>query len=557
MKKARFLNLLFGLCMFATGASGLVNEYVLATISTYILGNSIEQFSVVIALMLLMMGVAGFVQDKVSDRNLVAKFIAIELLICLLGGFAPLAIYAAFGWIPEHFMLVEYVFVLAIGFLIGFEIPIAMRVIEQHGAKIKLNIKIVYAMDYVGAFVGAIIWVKYLLRSFPLTEISFIVVGFNFLVASVTAVYFLSQGLLRKRILSIASLVVVGGLLSFGFANNREWNIRMEQQFYSDPIVEVKNTRYQHLVLTEEKTTGDIRLYINGNTQFSSIDEKRYHELLVHPVMNLHPSPKHVLILGGGDGLALREVLKFPDVADVMLVDLDPDMIRFASTSPTLRRLNRDSFADARVFIPKSESVGGLRTKGVYLETDRIQKGKVKTERVATVGVYHVDADKFVGELHGKKWDVIIIDFPDPSSVELSKLYSREFYTKLQWLMADGAYVAIQSTSPFHSKEAFLTIRRTLEASGLKTLPYRQNIPSFGDWGYYLVWKSDVSKEEMAGRIRGMSRFRIDTEFMTPEVLSAAFAFGKGELYSKSTDINTLMYPCLLDDYVNKGWVED
>ena len=203
----RFLPLLLAFCMFSTGASGLVNEYVLATITTYILGNSIEQFSIVIASMMLMMGVSGFVQSKMSDRFLLQKFIGVEVLMALLGAFAPLAIYAAFGYMNEHFTLVLFFFILSIGFLIGFEIPLVMRIIDAQNIQLKTNLTIVYAMDYIGAFVGAIIWVKFLLLNFPLTEISFIVAGFNFFIAAIAILYFLKQRIIQSPVIILLIII--------------------------------------------------------------------------------------------------------------------------------------------------------------------------------------------------------------------------------------------------------------------------------------------------------------------------------------------------------------
>jgi len=547
----RLLIFLLGFCMFSTGASGLVNEYILATMSSYILGNSIEQFSIIIAAMMLMMGISGWVQQNIADDKLFNRFVSVEVLMAILGSFAPIAIYTAFGLLQDHFLLVHYFFILSIGFLIGFEIPIVMRIIHLYGFDIKHNLKAVYAMDYLGAFVGAIIWVKFLLHNFPLTEISFIVSGFNFLVASLTIVYFFQQKLFTRR--SVLLLIGVTSIaLIYGYSQNRDWGIYMEQKFYDDPIVARVTSKYQHLVLTENKKLDDIRLYINGNTQFSSLDEARYHELLVHPVMNLTKKQQNVLILGGGDGLALREVLKFKQVKQVTLVDLDPEMVRFASSNPHLVKLNQGAFSDARVLTPESSALTDIDVKGVYFDTGAQNS---KTEWVAQVDVYHLDADLFIAQLHPLKWDVVIIDFPDPSSIELSKLYSREFYRKLKHLLAEDAMLAVQSTSPYHAKEAFVTILKTIESAGYNVIPYHQNIPSFGDWGYNLAWLNKVSVRSMTKQIEEMSSFMTDSRYITVDVLKAALVFGKHELQSNNQCINTLMEPCLLDLYQNYSWL--
>jgi spermidine synthase len=537
--------------MFTTGASGLVNEYVLATITTYILGNSIEQFSMVIASMMLMMGISGFVQNKMSDDNLLQKFIAVEVIMALLGGFAPLAIYAAYGYLENSFEIIHYFFVLSVGFLIGFEIPLVMRIIDQHKIKLKTNLTLVYAMDYVGAFVGAVIWVQYLLKNYPLTEISFIVAGFNFMVASITIIYFLKQKLILKPAIYIVILIVTSALLIIGFASNRDISSLLEQRFYEDPIVHQETTKYQHIVITHNSGSGDTRLYINGNTQFSSLDEKRYHDFLVHPLMEATTSRDNLLILGGGDGLALREVNKYSDVRNITVVDLDPDMVTMASTHKLLTDLNNDSFKNANIATLPFQVIDSGARQGVYLSENGLES---KPKWVSSVTVYNIDADLFLRDKPKQKWDAVIIDLPDPSGIEISKLYSKQFYQNLKRYLTADAYISIQSTSPYHAKDAYLAIGNTLNSAGFNVLPYRQNIPSFGDWGYYLAWTTEEKPIDLKKRLSQLKDFSVNTDFITPELLASSFAFGKGELQTKRPCINTLMEPCLLTAYTDRGW---
>lgn len=537
--------------MFSTGASGLVNEYVLATITTYILGNSIEQFSIVIALMMLMMGISGIVQQKLDDTNLVRKFILVEAAMAVLGGYAPVAIYGAYAGLESHFLLVHYFFILAIGFLIGFEIPIVMRIIEQQKVNLKTNLAIVYAMDYVGAFIGAVIWVKFLLRTFPLTEISFIVAGFNFLVAAVTVFYFVFKKVPGLGKMAPLTIMLVTASLAWGYANNREMSDYLEQHFYDDRIIYKKTTRYQHIVITRNENLDETRLYLNGHTQFSSVDEKRYHEMLVHPAMKLSANAENVLILGGGDGLALREVLKYRNTKTISVVDLDPEMIRLASSHEKLTELNRHAFRDARV---KALSPGGITDTGVV---SMMMEGENEAQqtRVASVTVFNLDADRFLEiDTDISRWEVVIIDLPDPASVELAKLYSKQFYTKLKRKLAPGAIVALQATSPYHAKESYLTVGRTLNAAGLKTVPYHVNVPSFGDWGFYLAWAGDPDIPEVRKRLSAIGKIDVATDYISPEIIAASLVFGNDELRTESDCVNTLMFPCLLSQYIDQGW---
>ena len=553
---AHLPTILLAACMFFTGAAGLVSEYILSTVSTYILGNSIEQFSVIIALMLLMMGVAGYLQRYLSDRRLLDKFILVECGLALLAGFAPLAIYASFGYLPSHFRLIQYFFVISIGLLIGFEIPLVLRINQQYVKTLGANLATTYAFDYVGAFVGALIWTYVLLRSFPITEISFLVAGVNFAIAAVTFAYFLSRGLIAARWLTILAVLVTIAALIYGYTHNRDWSRLLEQRFYRDPVVYSELTRYQQLVLTHSRPANDYRFYINGNLQFSSVDEAIYHEHLVHPVMALVPERRRVLVLGGGDGLALRELLKYPQVETVTLVDIDPAVIRVAATHPVLTMLNEHAFADARVSARPSPGVIASGERAMLHQTpgqgNARNAAPAESEPVGRVEVFTIDADRFLGEVGGV-WNAVIIDLPDPGSIELAKLYSREFYRKVRRVLAPGGMVALQATSPYHAQESFLAINRTLRAAGFRTLPYHDNVPSFGDWGWILAWY-DTPEMEIRARLASLRSLPVPTRYLTPAVVRQALVFGKGRLESEHTDISTLMAPRVLDYYRYESW---
>ena len=563
--KPRFATLLLALSMFMTGACGLISEYVLSTVSTYILGNSIEQFSVIIALMMLMMGLAAYAQRYISDENLVEKFILIECFIALIGGFAPIAIYAAFGFMENHFALVQYFFVCSMGALVGMEIPLVLRINEKYSKTLGINMASIYSPDYIGSFVGAIVWVFFLIKTFPLTEISFLVAGINFVIAFITFAYFMKHGLVKAKFVSLIIIGLTAVGLFYGYMHNRVWDKNLEQRLYEDKIVFSETTKYQRLVMTYRKDINEYRFYINGHLQFSSVDEAIYHEQLIHPVMSMIPDHKRVLILGGGDGMALREVLKYKDVESVTLVDLDPAMVNFCSTNPILKKLNKNSFADSRVRVLKSNAItsGGL-TRPVYQETGKMKtnKGKYKeikekpeTQNVARVDVYNVDADKFIGEI-SEKWNVVIVDFPDPNAIELVKLYSKEFFLKLNRVLAENGMVSIQSTSPYHAKEAYLCIKRTIEAAGFNTIPYHDNVPSFGDWGWLLASKKQLASSNLEKRISNLE-IEVETNYLTAEVFQRARIFGKNWLTSKYSDVNTLMYPILLQRYTKESWEID
>ena len=547
---------LLGSSMFATGATGLVLEYIQGAVGTYILGNSIEQYSIVIGLMLFMMGVAAKVQKYFNDDLLLEKFILIEIFLAIIGGYAPIATYWAYG-VMDNFLLVQYFFIMSIGFLIGLEIPVIMRINERYCDRLSLNIERVFAADYIGSLVGALLWVFVLLKKFPITESSFIMAGVNFAVAVVTYTYFRHRGLILKR-LSISALIIVIALgILLGYRYNRDWNLTVEQRLYDDPIVFSRTTQYQHLVMTHSAVLDEYRFYINGNLQFSSMDEHRYHEMLVHPVMSLVPDHQRVLILGGGDGMALREVLKYPGVREVMLVDLDPEMTRLGANDPVLRRLNNHAFDDARVTKTAADGITPGETRALFQETGKKNKDDrlPVTEKIATVRVMNIDADRFLSGVQGK-WNVVLVDLPDPSSIDLVKLYAKGFYLKIRRVLSEHGMVTVQATSPYHARESFLCIQRTLEAARLHTLPYHENVPSFGDWGWFLVWKDRSPTAGIAGRIARME-IAAPTRYLTPEVFGRSLVFGKTELNSTHSDVNTLMFPVLLNYYLKESWLVD
>ena len=547
---------LLGSCMFATGATGLVLEYIQGTVGTYILGNSIEQYSIVIGLMLFMMGIAAKVQKYFTDELLFEKFILIEISLAIIGGYAPIATYWSYS-LMENFMLVQYFFIMSIGFLIGLEIPVVMRINARYSKKLSLNIEQVFSADYIGSLVGSLLWVYVLLKKFPLTEISFILAGVNFGIAVITYTYFRNQELISKKFTIRALILITAISLIIGFKYNREWNIKLEQKLYDDPILFSKTTPYQHLVMTQNKALEEFRFYINGNLQFSSFDEERYHELLVHPVMTLVPNHRRVLILGGGDGLALREILKYTSVDEVLLVDLDPEMTKLGANNPVMRKLNRGAFDDARVTIMTADGITLGEYQPIFKETGEITK-KTRlpaTEKVASVRVINIDADKFLSKVRGK-WNIIVIDLPDPSSVELVKLYSKEFYHKVHRVLSEQGMMVVQATSPYHAKESYLCIKRTLEAARFHTLPYHENVPSFGDWGWLMGWKNTMAKDNLGTRIQSMT-IHVPTRYLSPEVFRRAMVFGKSELDSTNTQVNTLMFPVLLNHYLKESWLAE
>jgi spermidine synthase len=554
---------------------------VLSTVNTYLVGNSIEQFSITIGVMFLMMGIGGFLQ-KYMTRGLVETFILAELGLVLMGGFAPIAMQWVFSTMQADFSWIKMVYVCCIGLLIGIEIPLVMRINERFTSNLGSNIAGTWAWDYVGGAVGVAVWIIMLRMYIPLTHISFFVAGCNLAVALVALWFFWKRGLLQWKLsapfAAITAILVVAVTIA-GYTNVDSWSKILSQKLYEDPIVFQEQTKYQQIVMTETTNVDSVNgstfeLFLNGNKQFNSSDEKIYHELLVHPAMNLAARHERVLVLGGGDGMALREIVKYPGVKEVSLVDLDPGMIELARTNPLVVKLNGNSFADARVHSSMPAGMQDTGTKReVLVDTGNIdtvdcpeatdQQGKRQmecvsepiTESIGTVDVFTLDADQFVSAQSGP-WDVVIVDLPDPNSVELSKLYSLEFYNKIKRNMSPDGIVVVQSTSPYHAKETYLCIMRTMAAAGLGVVPYHENVPSFGDWGW-IIGSPSMASNALTDRAQSLDSFPVDTLAVDNSVFHRSLIFNKGALKSANNEISTLLRPTVFNYYTYEAWKTD
>jgi MFS family permease len=323
-------------------ASGLIYELVAGTLASYLLGDSVTQFSTVIGTYLFAMGIGAWLSRFVT-RGVAARFILIELMVGLIGGFSSALLFLAFAF-TDSFRLVLYALVVAIGTLVGLEVPLLMRILKDR-YEFKDVVAHVLTFDYLGALGASLLFPIVLVPHLGLVRSALLFGLVNTAVAFWTT-FLLRQSVKRPRGLRLTSAAVIVVLLAGMAYADRILEIG-EGNIYADEIVLSKTTAYQRIVITAWKD--DLRLFLNSNLQFSSRDEYRYHEALVHPGLAALPSARHVLVLGGGDGLAVREILKHPHVEDVTLVDLDPEMTKLFSSHPELRRLNHDSLKDPRV----------------------------------------------------------------------------------------------------------------------------------------------------------------------------------------------------------------
>ena len=535
--------------IFVMGGCGLAYEYTLSKLSSDLLGNSVEQWAIIIGVMMFFMGVGSDLQKHLIDRGLLSKFLLAELTLGICGAFAPIIILDAYGRFPEHFVLVQYFFIGSIGLLIGFEIPLLMRINAKYSEEIKFNIGGILKMDYVGALCGALAWVFILPKFFSTTQMAFVLGITTVSTAAFGLFYFYRHVDHPKKLSGLTAFSLV--LVTLGFYIADTWTAHAEQALYREPIVYSNTSQYQHVVLTESKT-GATSMFINGHLQFNSQDEQIYHENLVHPAMLIAKKKSHVLVLGGGDGLATRELLKYPSVETVTLCDLDPMIVELARTHPKMVALNQNSLNDSRLFLVENHALIPSGMRDLWIPNQRALSPRTLS-KVGTVRIVNIDALKFLEQVRGI-YDVVILDFPDPNAPELAKLYSLGFYQLLRKRLAPGGIIVQQATSPYYAKEAFLTIGRTIQSAGFVALPYHETVPSMGDWGWWLAgdarWHSVTS---LRAQLEGAKLDNIQTRHLTEEKIRASLAFGANQLTTSHQKINTLTSPVVYEEYM-QGW---
>ncbi|HEX3584327.1 MAG TPA: polyamine aminopropyltransferase [Thermoanaerobaculia bacterium] len=432
-----FLNVLI------IASCGLIYELLAGTVASYVIGDSITQFSLIIGIYLSALGVGAWL-SRFIDRDLAARFVEIEIGVALVGGLsAPLLFFgfARFQW----FQLFLFLIVFAIGVLVGLELPILMRILREE-LDFKELVSRILTFDYIGSLIAAVLFPLFLVPRIGLIRTS-LLFGFLNGCVGLYGTYLMRPLMDRVAGLRIRAIAVMS-LLVVAFIYSRTLTSISEQELFADDVVYATSSPYQRIVVT--RGASGFHLFLNGNLQFSSADEYRYHEALVHPAFSAAAAPRRVLVLGGGDGLALREILRYPNVQSATLVDLDPKMTTLSKAFPALADLNRHSFSDPRVH------------------------------------VVNEDAMVWLAE-HQERFDVVIVDFPDPNNFSLGKLYTTRFYRLLREHLNPDATVAVQCTSPLFARRSYWCIIRTMEAAGLVVRPYQTTVPSFGVWGFALA----------------------------------------------------------------------
>ncbi|MCF6189918.1 MAG: polyamine aminopropyltransferase [Cocleimonas sp.] len=479
---------------------GIAYELIISTVSSYLLGNSVYQFSLTIGFFMFSMGVGSYL-SKLLGNNLIQNFITIEIIISLVGGVCSLLLLMSFPLVRALYDTVMFSLIFFIGALVGMEIPILSGILSYKQST-RDSIANVLSLDYLGALIGSVAFPLILLPQLGLLRSSFAIGLINILTALVN-IYFFKKYLNSPRLLTAISVAVLIMLTVFTVYGTRISSYA-EKHLYFDQIIYKKQTPYQRIVVTQSNVNKEHRLYIDGHIQFSSRDEYRYHESLVHPLLSVPGKKESVLVLGGGDGLAVREVLKYDDVKLIHLVDIDPEMTKIGKRLYLLSKLNEHS-----------------------LDNEKLT-------------MFNQDAFTFINKA-GILYDRVIIDMPDPHNEAINKLYSKEFYTMIRKRMSPNGILVSQSSSPFFTHKTFWSIEKTLNAVFEDTLSYHVTVPSFGIWGFNMA--------RMNAEIPTNFKFDVKTKFMNEPTMQAAMIFGK-DTQKVEVPVNTIMEPKLYQLYL-------
>ena len=504
----------------------LAVELLLGDLASYLMGNQALAYGVAVGGFLAAMGLGSylsrFVAASGTDRDrqfqLQRGFIWIELLLAPLCALVPLVLFALFA-IDGPFWLAMALGTTLLGTLSGMELPILARLLERDD-RFKDVLAGVLALDYIGALVGSLFFPIVLLPWLGLfPSATFIGAVLAAMVVAIGGIF--PQHRLWGRLglaLSIALCIAIPLVVPLGD--------RLENSLYEAPIVSRIQSPYQRIVLTRQGA--DLRLFLDGDLQFSSLDEYRYHEALVHPALSANlflrqqelasdrqqevaegvEGDRKVLLLGAGDGLALREVLKWDDVGQVVLVDLDPAVVKLASQHPFWVNVNDRAFADPRVEVIQGDA---------FVVAPRLPE----------------------------RFDVIVADFPDPDRSTLAKLYARGFYRRLLTRLEPDGILVTQASSPFFAPRAFACVAATLASLPLQTYPYIASVPSFGPWGFVLAARTVLDFSQLT--------LPIPTQFLTSELLTNLVHLPK-DISLDNVEINRLSHPVIVQYQSDPRW---
>lgn len=529
------------LCLLFSGYCGIVSELSLFNLGTMLLGGTNTTLLYTMGVMMFSMGVGSYLTEtRWFEKISFDHFAFVEIFLSLLCMISVPLIHNLTGMYPRNSLWFFVFFSGMIGLLIGMEIPIIMRLNQKLGLDLEQNSARVMMADYFGSLLAFVLFPFILFPQLGVNFSAFSGGVINLIVALSTFIAGYSE-FQKKRLTGICllSLCLISATLGLNLPNLAQ---RADQRLFRDPVVFKKNTQYQRLVVTqknpfksedytkrlkdpgiklfesrnkrfellrfEESFSNDVRFFINGGLQFSTVDEYRYHEVLTHPAQFLAGKAQQALILGGGDGLVARELLKYSNIEHIVLVDLDPELTDLFKYSD-LAELNNYSLRNPKVQIINQDAIIFLRALKKY------------------------------------KFPLIIIDFPDPYNLHTAKLYTRQFYELVKSVLTPNGILALQATSPLFNRKSFLCIGNTLEKAGFNILPMKVNMRTFEDWGFYLA-STKVSSSEMKTKLANFNLgSKIPSRFLDKDAMKSCINFGKDIFYDRKkyrfNDLNRLV----------------
>jgi spermidine synthase len=498
------------IAIFATGISGLTSEFILSTLASYFIGNVIVQWTIVLSIMLFAMGIGSRMSRFITKRILLT-FLWIEFSLSLLISFSPLLVYALASK-TEFIHSVIYTLALLVGFCIGFEIPLATRLNETY-EPLNKNISNIMSWDYIGSLIGGLLFAFWGLPELGITNTAFTFGALNLSVA-ILLFWNYRSALFKEKKWMIASVLVLISLLSIGFYKSDDIVLYSEQSRYKDKIVYQKQSKYQHITVTQWKE--HYWLYINGNQQLSTFDEFLYHEPMVHPIMALTPEHKNILIIGGGDGFNVKEILKYEDVKTITVVDLDPAMTRLGKEFEGIVKYNESALSHAKVTVLNEDGFTFLEKNETF-------------------------------------YDIIMIDLPDAKTIEINKLYSLEFYRLAHHALRPNGHIITQAGSPYYATKAFYCIDKTMKEANFTNLQLHNQILTLGEWGW-IIGSKKYTKEQMVKIVKQTSYKNLNNKWLTKEAIDLITSFGKPLIDTVNVQINTINSPMLYKYYLDGNW---
>lgn len=489
----------------ACAACGIIYELALLTLSASLDGGGIVATSLIVAGYIAALGV-GALLVKPLLAHAAITFIAVEALLGIIGGLSAAALYVVFAFVDGSTWVLALSTAL-IGGLVGAEVPLLMTLLQggriAGAADAGRTLANLNAADYLGALLGGLVWPFLLLPQLGMIRGAAATGMINLAAAAVVAIFLLRQVVsARQLMLAICALAAAVALLATLLLRSADIETTSRQRLYADPIIAYRHTAYQEIVVT--RRGNDTRLYLNGGLQFSTRDEYRYTESLVYPALGgVSQGARSVLVLGGGDGLAARELLRQPGISKIVQVELDPAVIDVART--TLRAANGGSLDNPRVSVLTEDAMNWLRGPNV---------------------------DRF---------DAVIVDLPDPDTPVLGRLYSTEFYALVGRALAPGGLMVVQAGSPFSTPTAYWRTVSTIRAAGYAVTPYHVHVPTFGDWGFALARRGDVAPTPTVPPNAPPLRY------LNQQVLDAAGVFS-GDIGPRPVEPSTLENPRIVED---------